>query len=498
MNTASHSIAALDLGSNSFHMVIADVDQGRLRTIDRLKEMVRLGEGLSKGGSLSEQAQARALACLTRFQQRLRGIPRDQIRVVGTNALRGAKGAGLFLKQIEDVLGVPVEVIAGREEARLIYMGVANQLTDTDRRNLVVDIGGGSTEFIIGRKHQPLLMESRPMGCISYTKAFFADGVIDKECFDRALAKVGWMLQPYRRFFKRNWDVAIGTSGTAKSIAAIIAQMDPTSEGITRKSLQQLKRRMLTFDRIEDLSLPGLKDERCPVFPGGLAILLGVFKAFEIEEMEISYRSLRDGVLLDLIGRKESDQRLETVDHMMDFYRVDRKQASNVRRTALTFLPQVASVLKTEEVIATNVLGWAANLHEIGLAVAHPDYHRHGAYILFHGDMSGFSRREQQLLSFLVLNHRKSLLKRNGLNFERKPDWALLFVLRLAVIFHRERLAIEEPKVVITWKEKEIELALENEWVKQHPLTRADLVVEQRYWAKNGYHLVLAICSSGS
>ncbi|MDJ0835620.1 MAG: Ppx/GppA phosphatase family protein [Acidobacteriota bacterium] len=481
-------IAALDLGSNSFHMVIARVEDGRVVILDTLKEMVRLRQGLNRKGILSREAQERALDCLQRFEQRLRGIPRENIRVVGTNTLRGAQNAGPFLQQIQTMLNVRVQVIAGREEARLIYMGVANQLPESDYRNLVVDIGGGSTEFIIGRNREPLVMESRPMGCVSYTNEFFGDGRITRRRFKDALDRVAWLLEPHRRKFKRkNWDVAIGTSGTAKATAGILQQMGG-SGGITRDGLEKLAETMIQFKHIKQISLEGLKDERAPVYIGGLAILLGVFRAFKVQEMSISYQSLREGVILDFIGRESDDYRQRTVKHMMDFYQVNKQQAAWVRETALKLLPQIEHLVVHDEIMARQILGWAADLHEIGLAIAHPNYHRHGSYILLNGDMAGFSQVEQNLLSFLVLNHRKSL-KRTEEAYENELDWALLLALRLAVIFHRERRFKHIPEVGITWNEWDIQVTLPDQWLEEHPLTRADLEMEMRYWKKLGYTL---------
>jgi len=486
LSKAPYTIAALDLGSNSFHMVIARVEEGRPIIIDTIKESVRLREGLNKKGILSKEAMGRALECLERFEQRLRGIDREHIRVVGTNTLRGAKNSGRFLEQILELLGKPVEVIRGTEEARLIYLGVTTQLADRPTRNLVGDIGGGSTELILGHQHVPNILESRPMGCVSYTQEFFGEGKLSKRRFDDAIDKVQLLLEPYRRKLKRkHWDVAIGTSGTAKATAAILTQQGKTRNTITAGGLEDLLQQAIDCKRIDSLELPGLKPDRAPVYPGGLAILCGVFRSLGIEEMEISYQSLREGVILDLIGRETSDIRRETVAKMMTFYRVDVRQAETVRDTALKLFPQIAKSIRHETTMARNVLGWAADLHEIGLAIAHANYHRHGAYILLHGDMTGFSRIEQGLLSFLVLNHRKSL-KKTELPYENKHDWALLLVLRLSVIFHRERRHKQIPEVTLTYRHKSIQLVLDADWLADHPLTRKDLEEEARYWKKLG------------
>lgn len=485
------SIAALDLGSNSFHMVVAQVDDQRPVVIDTLKEMVRLRDGLAKDGTLSQEAQDRALACLKRFEQRLRDIPPKNIRVVGTNTLRGARNTAQLLRDIQTLLGAPVEIIAGREEARLIYLGVINQLPTPDQRNLVVDIGGGSTEFIVGEGFETKTLESRPMGCVSFTKEYFPDGRLSRRRFNDAVKQVLWLLEPHRQLFKRkNWDVAIGTSGTAKATAGILREIGEGRNTITRQGLEILIEKVLAAKKIDQLNLPGLKPERAPVYPGGLAILYGVFQAFKIDQMRISYQSLREGVIWEMVGRDTSDIRFHTIARMMSFYKVDKRQAEAVRDFALKLFPQIQHALLHEETLAEMILRWAAELHEIGLAIAHPNYHRHGAYILLNADMAGFSRVGQGLLSFLVMNHRKSL-KNPELPLENELDWALLFVLRLAVIFHRERRYRTPPDLQIDWNVHYIRLAIPKDWLEAHPLTRADLEMEQNYWRKIGYEMEL-------
>ena len=490
MNDAYH-IAAVDLGSNSFHMIIVRVEGARTVKVDAIKEMVRLRQGLGSDGSLSPEACERALACLARFGQRLRGIPKKHIRVVGTNTLRMARNAYDFLEAIKATLKVPVEIIWGREEARLIFQAVAQELPPRETRTLVIDIGGGSTEFVLGHGRNPMVLESRPMGCVSYSLRFFPDGVITKRGFQDAHRQVAYELEPYyQAFCPANRDQIIGTSGTAKATAAILTEMGLTKNEITPEGLKHLRRCVLGAGHVDYLNLPGLKADRAPVFCGGLAVLSGVFKALKISNMTISSQSLREGVILDFLDREERDKRVETVTSMMNFYRVDATQATMVRSTALALFPQIKKHITHPKFMAKRVLGWAADLHEIGLLIAHSGYHKHGAYILMNGDMQGFSATEQGLLSFLVVNQRKSL-KANPLPFEEELDWPMVLVLRLAVILHRERRPIDLPKIEILWETRVIQVKLCRAWLDDHPLTKADLEVERYYWTKIGMDLKL-------
>ncbi len=480
--------AALDLGSNSFHLIIVKIENGRVVTLDRLKEPVRLRMGLQEDGSVSREARDRALACLTRFAQRLRGVPSEATRVVGTNALRLAKGAFPFLKEIEKTLDAPVEILGGREEARLIFLGVAQDLPDANRRYFLTDIGGGSTELAIGRQNEPEVMESVKLGCIPYSLAYFPDGQICKKKFDEAVFTVKKELSVFRGAYAPDqWDAAVGASGTVKAIASIAGAMRGQGNFIEMADLEEIKDHLIKVKNMANHRLPGLREDREPVFAGGLAILYGVFRAFEIARMEISSRSLRDGVILDFIGReKREDKRRETVRYLMDFYSADHAQAARVRETALHFLPQVLPHVETRPTLARDLMGWAADLHEIGLAISHDGYHKHGAYILYNADLAGFSLTEQVGLSALVLNQRK-ILKTKYLAFHQPLEWPLILVLRLAVMLHRDRRDKETPDLIIRWKKKSVELRVPEAWIDQRPLTQFDLELEKSYWKKFGY-----------
>ena len=484
----NRTIAIIDLGSNSFHMMVTRIEDNHTSMLDTLKEPVRLRRGLREDGTLSEEARKRALDCLRRFAQRTRGL--DDIRVVGTNTLRRAKNTKQFLREIEDILGSQVEVIGGIEEARLIYLGVASNLPPSDQRNLVIDIGGGSTEFIIGKNMEPLVRETRPMGCVSMGMDFFHDGVMTKKRFQKSQMKVGQELETYQQTFSSDrWDRAIGSSGTIKAIRSVIEAITG-SQVITREGLNAVLERIQWGKSVDQYSLPGLREDRFEVFPGGFAVLYGVFNGFGIERMDVSLNSMREGLLLDYLGRTSGlgDVRQSTVERLQTFYGVDKAQSERVKKTALALFQQIMGIIFERRNAARKLLGWAADLHEIGLAVAHSGFHKHGAYILLNGDLDGFNRVELCLLAFLVLNQRKRL-KTDPLPYENEQEWPLVFIMRLACIFNRERIDVELPDLAIDWRKKQIRLQIDAKWLENRPMTKLDLEMEQAYWKRMGMSL---------
>lgn len=487
------TIATIDLGSNSFHMLIARKDGERLQILDTLKETVRLRAGLDDDRRLSPEAQDRAFACLERFAQRLRGVRSENIRVVGTNTLRRAVNNYDFLHRIEKILGVAVDVIGGNEEARLVYLGVASTLNDDVTRNLVVDIGGGSTELIIGVGDRSHARESRPVGCVSMSMEFFKDQVITRKRFMRACNHINASLEGYTQGFQpAHWDRAIGTSGTIKAIANVQQALEVAPDRLTAEGMELILNKLIDARELRKNTLPALKEDRLPVFLGGFAVLYCVFKKLNIKEMVFCPHSLREGVLIDLVGRETNrDERPITVERLMKFYNVDQAQAKRVREVALKLFEQVMGNLFHRRQMAREILGWAADLHEVGLAIAHTGYHKHGAYIILNGDLDGFSQTEQGLLSFLVLNHRKRL-KNDPLPFEDEFEWPLVFVIRLAFLLCRERLEPELPDVAITWRKKQrIQLDIDQDWLDKHPLTATELEEERVYWKRIGFKLIL-------
>lgn len=481
--SAPELLAAVDLGSNSFHMVVARYSHGQLIVIDRLRENVRLGSGLGADGRLDREVAARALACLERFGQRLRDMHADKIRVVGTNALRRAHRKQSFLEKARAALGAPIEIVSGMEEARLIYSGVAHTMPRGSGRRLVVDIGGGSTELIIGEDLAPLKLESTELGCVSLSERFFANGKLSAKRFARARVAARRELEPIEDAYRSvGWVQTVGSSGSVKAIGDAVRELDPLATAITPAGIEAVIAAMLRVEHTRDIPLTSLNDERRLVFAGGLAILAEVFEVLGIDRMDVSDGAMRDGLLYDLVGRlTHEDARERTVRAMQGRYHVDLAQAERVERTALGFLQQVAEIWQLDDPLAQQLLCWAARLHEIGLDVSHSRYHQHGAYLLEHADMPGFPREEQRLLSRLVGGHRRKL-SIDGLD-KLLPPWdrrivPLIVLLRIAVLLHRGRGRAPLPDVTLLARGRTLELRFPVRWLREHPLTVADLSQE--------------------
>jgi len=480
-------LAAVDLGSNSFRLQVGRVVGNQIYPLDSLKEPVRLAAGLTPDKWLDAAAQRRALAALARFAERLRGFPRAAVRAVATNTLRVARNAATFLAEAEAVLGFPIEVIAGREEARLIYLGVAHTLPHQRGRHLVVDIGGGSTEFIIGRKLEPLLLESLYMGCVSYSLRFFPDGRIDKRSMKEAELAACRELQTIAHAYRTTgWDLAVGSSGTAKAICELLEFNGLAAGTITREGLERLKHRLVTAGHAAQAKLTGLRPDRVPVLPGGVAIMAAIFEELGLEEMVYSEGALRLGVLYDLLGRyHHEDMREATVRRFIERYEVDRSQALRVATTALELYQQLRPDEDIENSPAAQFLAWAARLHEVGVSVAHAGYHKHSAYILANADMPGFSKRDQALLALLALTHRGKLERAQSLD-KNAPEWLLIFCLRIAALLHRARDDTPLPAFHARRGSKGFELAIDRQWLAEAPLTAAALTEEIDQWARVG------------
>jgi exopolyphosphatase/guanosine-5'-triphosphate,3'-diphosphate pyrophosphatase len=384
-------IAAVDLGSNSFHMIVGELRHGQLVIIDRIRETVRLAEGLSDEGDLSRDARDRAIDCLSRFGERLRAMRAGSVRAAGTSTIRRAREDTGFMEEAETALGHPIDIISGLEEARLIYKGVAHSLPPTDGLRLVMDIGGGSTELILGQGDEPRALESVHLGCVRMTERFFADGRITSEAFDRARVAARLELRPVKAFFRGAEGVqAIGTSGTIRSAELVASELGfIDSHSLTLDGLEKLIARVLEFDSIEELSLRGLSERRAQVWPGGLAILAELLGVLRVDSLQVSDGALREGLLYDLLGRMQhEDARERSVRAMAARYHVDRKQAKRVGRTADMLLHQCIETWDLETPFYGRILGWSARLHEIGLDISHDGYQRHGAYVAAHADLS--------------------------------------------------------------------------------------------------------------
>lgn len=488
------TIAAVDLGSNSFRLQVAKVVEDRIYPLDALSEKVRLAAGLTPEKHLDEASQERALDCLRRFAERIRGLDRHAVRAVGTNTLRVAKNATQFVRRAELALGFPIDVVAGREEARLIYLGVAQSLPPSNAKRLVADIGGGSTEFIIGAGLAPRKLESLYMGCVSHSLRYFPSGKITKSNLGKAeLAARGELEVIAAEFAAGNWQQAVGSSGTARALSEIL-QLNGWGRGeITPKGLDQLRACLLKAGDINTISLPGLRSDRVPVLLGGFAIMAAIFAELKVKRMTIATGAMREGILYDLIGRfHDRDLRDGTVQQFMQRYQVDAAHAERVEHLALDFFDQVARDAKLDAEDVEQILRWAARLHEVGLAIAHSGFHKHSAYILRNADMPGFSRMEQAHLGLIVLGHRGGLKKMQGL-LDGPERLLPTLALRLATLFYRSRVGVTPPDIRLSVAGQRVEVALDESWLALHPLTAAALETEIVEWKSLGLRMTVTL-----
>ena len=480
-------LAAVDLGSNSFHLKVVRSSVDELEVIDRIREMVRLASGFDEHVNLTEEAIDRAVQCLSRFGERLRDIPGSQVRVVGTNTLRRAGNAREFIHRAQQALGHRIEIIGGQEEARLVYLGVSHSVRRIEGRMLVVDIGGGSTELIIGKGYQPRHLESLFVGCVSLSLKYFRDGMITRKTMQRAVTAARLHLEPMEKAYRRiGWERAIGSSGTIRTIAKVVVSQGWSDDGITPEALDSLRKDLISAGNTGALDLKGLGKERAPVFPGGVAALLAVFEGLKIKRMWPSDGALREGLLYDLIGRTEHDSvREQTVNTLTIRYQVDMEQAIRVEQTVGECFSRLAPCWKLDrDDFYRQCLVWAARLHEIGLAIAHGKYQKHGEYIVRHADMLGFTSNEQQIVATLIRAHRykfpSSVLSELGEQLA-EPVMRLCIILRLAVLLRRGHRDEELPDIAMTASSNTVWLQFPEGWLKQHALTRADLEQEKKY-----------------
>ena len=488
MKFESPYFAAVDLGSNSFHMLIARYQDGQIEIVDREKEMVQLARGIRKEGYLSAAAQTRALECLQRFAERLRDIPDTQIRAVGTKSLRTAKHSGFFIDQAEKVLGAPIQIISGYEEARLVYGGLSHAVRNDQNHRLVVDIGGGSTEFIIGQDYEPIELESLSIGCVTFTeKHFKKKEKVTSSAIKKAYLAACTEIELIRNtYLKTGWDIVYGTSGTVRAIADLTMDRDGGAI-IKRESLSWLSQEIVSNKSILD----NVASLRRSVLPAGVAILQAVFDQLQIDSMHVGDAALKEGLLYDTIGRlSNQDSRARTVSRLQEKYKVDLNHASRVSNTALVLWQQIDGPV-LPRVSRSKILSWAAMLHEIGLSISHSGYHHHGYYLLRHSDIAGFGRYEQYILANLVRSHRKGLYEKKFGDMDELAIAAfipLLICLRLAVVLHRRREELDESPV-LTRKGQIYTLAFSSDWLKSHPLTEAGLRSEQEQYDKIGVSL---------
>ncbi|MEI8571630.1 exopolyphosphatase [Methylomonas sp. LW13] len=493
------SVAAVDLGSNSFHMIICSLHNGKLQTIDRLKEMVRLAAGLDQHKNLDQITQERALACLERFGHRIRDFAPNSVSIVGTNTLRIARNSQQFINKAEKALGHPIHIISGIEEARLIYQGVAHSLGSNANNRFVMDIGGSSTEYIIGRDDIAHTKESLNMGCVTVSQNFFKNGELTKKAFRKAVLFAEQHLEPFQNMFNaKNWEEAIGASGSLKAVSNVLQTMGWSNNDITNEGLEQLVAHLLKLNRIDEISFPALSIERRPVFIGAVAIVYATFKTLNIQQMTVSDGALREGLVQDLLGRIYNDDvRSQTSQTIAARYHTDTSHSQQLKET----LRYIAQQLDDHPCFNDNpaslqFLEWAAELHEIGFEIAHSQYHKHSAYIIENGDLAGFSKQDQLLLSKLVRSHRKKL---NLSRFEDLPfPWRqhapiMAVVFRLAALLHRNRNS-KRPDFSITINRHDIKIDFPENWLEQAPLTHADLKQEMYYLKEARFNLIFDQC----
>lgn len=493
-------LATVDLGSNSFRLLIGKVyDDGTVYPIDQIKETVRLASGLNANENLTKESQLIALEALSRFGERLNNFKKSQVRVVATSTLRVAKNASEFISVANKALGFPIEVISGHEEARLVYIGAMHSLSYTSENRLVVDIGGGSTEFIIGQGYDPKVMESVTMGCVSFTGRYFANGELTEANFENAVLAARSKIQAMEHMFaEQKWSLAIGTSGTAKTLYDMCVENGLSNE-ITYDGMQQLKKLLVKSKNIKNIKIAGIKEDRKAVIAGGISIMLAIFEELNIDSMTISDGALREGVMYDLIGRKTSDDLREvTINDIKKRFKLDTKQGDRVAKFALELQRKLVPTDKINEE-RLKLLTWACEVYEVGLSISHSDYHKHGSYILQFSDLAGFSKPEQTIIADLVRAHRGSvikvydkLVKMFGSKLKARTVFAVISF-RLSVIFNRSRKDTDLHKVVDVDNigKSGYDLMVDNEWLINNPLTLFSLNEELAQWERVGYKINL-------
>ncbi|MBS3744882.1 MAG: Ppx/GppA family phosphatase [Wenzhouxiangellaceae bacterium] len=490
--------AAVDLGSNSFHMLVARREGGELRVIDKIREMVRIGGGLDANGRLDETTRSRALECLARFGQRLARIPEHQVRAVGTQTFRRLHQPQHFLVVAETALGFPIDIISGREEARLVWLGVNEGTAFSERARMVIDIGGGSTEFAAGLERDPDFAESIQFGCVSVTRRAFGKGRITARRWRRAGEEIATELQAIApKLAATGWQHAIGSSGTIRAVQSILAaENDTLPDPIPAARVDALAQKMIDFGHVDEVDLPGLSNSRRPVIAGGILVLQACMQKFGIDRLDVSPFALREGLLHDQVGRLEQrDPREKTVVGLAERFQVDQDQAERVRDFALCAFEQITEEFGLNRV-HRDLLDWICQLHEIGLGIAHSHYQIHSAYVVEHSDMPGFTHQEQQFMAFMLRYQRRKL-----------PDDALdalparlhgaarpmLAILRLAVALARSRTDTDLPDFALSGgPESGLRLALPPGWLAGHPLSARSLELERRQLARMGLKLVLS------
>lgn len=498
--------AAIDLGSNSFHMLVVHEVAGASRTLAKIKRKVRLAAGLQSDGSLDDAAMQRGWDCLQLFAEQLQDIPADNIRIVGTATLRKARNIDVFLEKAQAILGQPIRVISGEEEAALIYEGVAWTSSGTGRR-LAIDIGGASTELVIGEGTSALLLNSLDMGCVTWLRRYFADELLSESNFEQAIAAARKVLTPIAStYLKLGWQGCIGASGTIQAIQEIMVSQGE-DERITLTKLQALKQEVIACQRLDNLKLPGLPADRVSVFPSGLAILIALFDMLAIDDMVLAGGALREGLMYDMLGqRQDCDARERSANSVISRYQLDRTQAERVRNTALNAFSQLtASAIEeqpnsAEPALDSAMLGWAALLYELGLCIEYKRAPEHAAYIISHIDLPGFTSAQKQLLAALLLNQRddfqlESLEQQSAISTEQAI--LLTRLLRISIVLCLRRTRGTVPQFQISAQGPELTLTLPANWSQTHHLRASELQQEAERQAAMGWPLMIEELAKG-
>ncbi len=485
-------VAAVDIGSNSIHLIVARQINGTLQPLIAEKQMVRLAAGL-KRGKLNAAAIDRGLHALHALEPVLAGLPAERVRIIATHALRAAKNRDEFIAAAREVLPYPIEVVSGDEEARLIYQGVAHT-TPADGRRLIIDIGGGSTEFVIGEQFQPLQLSSLSMGSESYRRKYFKHGDITPQQLAKATEAASVELAKMeRRFCATGWQHALGTSGSIKVLLRFAALCeDNFQQQLTTATMATLRKVLLAAQHIDNLS--GIDSDRQAQLPAAFAILDAAFNVLGIESLQLNEAALREGVLYELCDQlDERDIRKRTIDSLCLRYSTDSNQSQRVARTIAQLLPQLQLPKKTHREYAL-YLNWAAALHEVGLDISHRKLQEHGRYIIANAELPGFSRDQQQILATLVGMQRKSFYRHQlpKLTLLSRPALLqMVLIMRLAVVLNTRRLDRELPPITLSFDTTATQLSFADQWLDSHPLLAADLEREIAYWRGCGLKLKL-------
>ncbi len=482
----TETIAALDIGSNSFHLVVARVVADAVQVVNRVKHKVRLADGLNDKSQLSKEAMDRGIATLESMVESVGGVTPDSIRIVATHTLRRAKNANAFLRRARKAFPFPIEIISGAEEARLIYVGIATH-GNIEGSRLIIDIGGGSTEFAVGKGSAPQLCKSVQMGCVSYQKRYFSEGKITRSAVEKAITAAQQDLElacaNLREF---DWQHAIASSGTAKAIALVVNPSEnEETQPFNQHDLQLLLARCIEKGRSDKLDFAGLSEDRKPVFVAGLCIMLAIFQSLKLKQVEISQAALREGVLAELQGKQTSQNvRVRTAQSLATRYDVDTQYAHKVLKTCMFIYNQIKQDWGLSDPKFRFMLGWSALLHEIGLQVNSRGIQKHSSYILSHSDLPGFNQEQQKVMSALVRFHRKKIAPDdfpNVIEFSETCIARMLIILRLGILLNVNRQVSNDILKKCEVKEESIKLTFNDGLLNSNALLLADLNKETHY-----------------